>query len=461
MFAAATRGNIVGRGPCRVNKLYIALVGAMSLAACAQAYDPPQVFDEIFANGVSTEVTSAGFGGLRDVVELDEAASGLRLPARVLWTHGMCTPAAGMSLPSWWQVRTNNLLAAYPGSQMVQDSLETEALPYGSRLTKEILTSPGAAGTIELWFLDWSPLTVPYKPTGARDPENPSSNPYRYAKATLNSTLKQGLVKDCLADVVIYLGKNGEPIRRDTQYALCEFFGGRMDSRTGCAGTSASRATMLVSESLGSSILFDGFRSLRFDYMPTPQPVAPQQAPRQTKTQRRLHAATGPSIVGRDSATSQAESNSHDITLAMTSLTNFFMLANQIPLIGLANSPAPGDLERNRSLDEFIAGASETRATGTKPLTIVAFVDPNDLLSFRLLPKSDRARIVNFVVSNADTYLGYAERPDEAHCNYIRNAYVMHAIVFGYAGGVPQRGAVDDSEPCLEVPPSGRGGPAH
>ena len=97
----------------------------------------------------------------------------------------------------------------------------------------------------------------------------------------------------------------------------------------------------------------------------------------------------------------------------------------------------------------------------TKPLTIVAFVDPNDLLSFRLLPKSDRARIVNFVVSNADTYLGYAERPDEAHCNYIRNAYVMHAIVFGYAGGVPQRGAVDDSEPCLEVPPSGRGGPAH
>jgi hypothetical protein len=87
---------------------------------------------------------------------------------------------------------------------------------------------------------------------------------------------------------------------------------------------------------------------------------------------------------------------------------------------------------------------------GAAALTVVAFLDPNDLLSFRLVPGSDRARVVNFVVSNADTYLGYAELPTSAHCNYIRNGYVMHAIVAGYAGGTPQSGPIDDPEPnCL------------
>ncbi len=68
---------------------------------------------------------------------------------------------------------------------------------------------------------------------------------------------------------------------------------------------------------------------------------------------------------------------------------------------------------------------------------------------------------MNFVVSNADTYLGYAERPDEAHCNYIRNTYIMHAIVYGYSGGAPQSGAVDDPELCLRGASSDSGQGAH
>jgi hypothetical protein len=91
---------------------------------------------------------------------------------------------------------------------------------------------------------------------------------------------------------------------------------------------------------------------------------------------------------------------------------------------------------------------------GAAALTVVAFVDPNDLLSFRLVPRTDRGRVIDFVVSNADTYLGYAELPTTAHCGYVRNGYVMHAIVFGYAGGTAKSGAVDDSEKCsLEARP--------
>jgi hypothetical protein len=211
---------------------------------------------------------------------------------------------------------------------------------------------------------------------------------------------------------------------------------------------------MLISESLGSNILFDGFRSLKFDYIWSPEPSPAQSARPSARLSRALEAEAKLRTATLEEAAAKARTNSQGMTSAMTSLTNFFMLANQIPLVGLANATSPGNLQRNRSLEDFIASATEMRLATAKPLTIVAFGDPNDLLSFRLIPKSDRARIVNFVVSNADTYVGYAERPDEAHCNYVRNAYVMHAIVFGYSGGAPQRGAIDESESCLQGAPA-------
>jgi hypothetical protein len=143
-----------------------------------------------------------------------------------------------------------------------------------------------------------------------------------------------------------------------------------------------------------------------------------------------------------NAAMGEARTNSRGVSTAMASLTSFYMLANQIPLLNFAGS---------RPLEEFMVSATEMRkpGEGAAALTVVAFSDPNDLLSFRLVPKSDRARVINFVVSNTNTYLGYAELPTYAHCNYVRNGYVMHAIWFGYAGGTPQSSPVSDPEPCL------------
>ena len=67
--------------------------------------------------------------------------------------------------------------------------------------------------------------------------------------------------------MVIYLGKNGNHIRSDAQLAVCEMLDGTFDPATGCAGASGARFTALISESLGSTILFDAFRSLRLDYL--------------------------------------------------------------------------------------------------------------------------------------------------------------------------------------------------
>ena len=68
------------------------------------------------------------------------------------------------------------------------------------------------------------------------------------------------------------------------------------------------------------------------------------------------------------------------------------------------------------------------------------FSDPNDLLTYRLLPTMldvEGAELVNVTVSNDSTYLGFVERPDNAHCGYASNRYVIGLIANGYHAGGP------------------------
>jgi hypothetical protein len=99
---------------------------------------------------------------------------------------------------------------------------------------------------------------------------------------------------------------------------------------------------------------------------------------------------------------------------------------------------------------------SRTRAaalTALPELTIVAFSDPNDLLSFKLpasLSVPAKTRIVNVTVSNDWTYFGWAERPDTAHCGYKENPTVISVIAYGYhGGGLPNLGPVNPDNACL------------
>ena len=72
--------------------------------------------------------------------------------------------------------------------------------------------------------------------------------------------------------------------------------------------------------------------------------------------------------------------------------------------------------------------------------TVVAFTDPNDLLSYRLIPSVldvARARLINVIGSNETTWLGFLERPDTAHCGYTWNATVIGLIAHGHQVGQP------------------------
>lgn len=73
----------------------------------------------------------------------------------------------------------------------------------------------------------------------------------------------------------------------------------------------------------------------------------------------------------------------------------------------------------------------------TAPLRLVAFTDPNDLLSYTLRPfasASGRLEVVDVLVSNSDTWFGYVEHPMPAHKGYLETDAVLELVANGRGG---------------------------
>jgi hypothetical protein len=112
------------------------------------------------------------------------------------------------------------------------------------------------------------------------------------------------------------------------------------------------------------------------------------------------------------------------------------MAANQIPLLSLAEQMPGGSATAAPAADSLQQLLRQRRTLAVAPpLTLVAFTDPNDLLSYTLAPERYVAQgvtVYNIVVSNAPTYLGLLERPDLAHLDYLSNPDVGRLIVCGH-----------------------------
>ena len=66
---------------------------------------------------------------------------------------------------------------------------------------------------------------------------------------------------------------------------------------------------------------------------------------------------------------------------------------------------------------------------------MVAFTDPNDLLSYRLLPARYAApdvAVADALVSSAMTWMGMLENPMTAHLDYMGNPDVGEMIACGF-----------------------------
>ena len=363
----------------------------------------------------------ASFDGISQLIA-DASRRGTML--HVLWTHGMCTHGL-----NWATDRTTRIATALGGTATQTGGAEE---PGGlTRIRYRIQT---AGGDFEATFILWSQMTQAFK--RALDFDSPGSDratSFPYERATLNGTLKTRLVNDCLSDSVVYSGRNGDPIRAAMKMAVCHELGGAALAGQPCdlTGAGPSRPLAVITESLGSKVLFDAARAVYEDPGPTP-------GARVAMNER------------------------------FASVQMIFLMANQIPLLDIASPmpPPPGvgaspdGAPQASSLGEMIdmvhigrMAMPPDRAAAMGVPTVVAFTDPNDLLSYRLLPPVTdlaHARLINVIGSNATTWLGFLERPDIAHCGYPLNRTVIGLIAQGHQIGeaVPQAPIIE-SKQCL------------
>ena len=387
------------------------LVAVSVIAGCTTPYDPPYIEEP---GVVPLDAPVPSFSGISSLITPS-------VRPRVLWTHGMCSHDE-----SWVERRVAVVSSALQATRVAKDtSAVSSDRPYAVPVSVQT-----PHGVVDIRFVVWSPLTVPYKALLKTD--NPAAAPggqNPYHRARLNRDLKETLMNDCLVDAVAYSGKHGDVIRAFMLGEVCSVLGGRIDSRGTCdLGDADDRPIVFVTESLGSKFLFDAVRAIWNEH---------QQ--RSASAQQRL-------------------------ARRIASIEMIFMVANQIPILDQASpvtQPSVGEralrpATRAPSVRALLSIIAEShRRTFREPppaarRTIVAFSDPNDLLSYRLLPaelETRDARLINVIVSNDGTLLDYVERPDNAHCGYSWNPYVIGIIVNGYdplkpfprVPGVPDR----------------------
>ena len=221
-------------------------------------------------------------------------------------------------------------------------------------------------------------------------------------RAWANALLKSQLLDDALPDVTFYMNESGgQRVREVIEDALLRALSNEgvtlANLSTGAVPTARAAPLFIISESLGSKIVVDSLQE--FESNPRSQAFA-----------------------------RQARGNIHSL----------FLLANQIPLLNLGEQDSYGHPDSYQHLKKFAQARSDFRRgrLSDSPLQIVAFSDPNDLLSYQLqsdaVPRQD-AVISNVIVSNDCTYFGLVENPDTAHTHYFETTPVANAIAHGSA----------------------------
>jgi hypothetical protein len=345
------------------------------LAACSTPYRPPVVVHD-----------SATFPGIASIV----AEAGKR-PVDVLLVHGMCTHDTG------WAERQIDRITG-----IVEDhappAASTAAPP---RVEVVERTRKLAGGTVRFHALVWSPLTAGLKRqldfdmTGTPT-DCTAAGACKPKRASLNGYVKDNLLNDCLSDAVIYQGESHVAIRDAMVRTIAQVLDNDPDSEA---------PLVVVAESLGSKMLFDALSAMLESWQPRTRALGQQAARR---------------------------------------LGLLFMAGNQLPILGLAEQRAiatqdmrVADMRVADALQRFLdlrRRQPNRRAETLQRLAVVAFTDPNDLLSYRLLPARYTApdvAVADVLVSNDRTWLGLIENPVTAHLDYLANPDVGVMIACG------------------------------
>ena len=271
----------------------------------------------------------------------------------------------------------------------------------------------------ELWFyeLTWSEITRDQKSILAFD----NSGEFSFRRATVNNMLKT-FTNDTAPDPIIYLGESRELILRSFAQAFCWMGKDSWDDipgdgRHGCDFTNNINENfnqdeiIFISHSLGSRIVIDGLTRI----------VSMLERPNQKSI---LHTI--------DRTKREALQKKH---------VHIFLLSNQLPLLQLG-----------RELPEVTGQKAEyCKSNGSKytsrlfaETSIVAFSDPNDLLSYaipqnfteKFLDSRLCINVTNVNINVASVFeafgMGKIANPIEAHVGYSRDDRVVALI----AGGI-------------------------
>jgi alpha-beta hydrolase superfamily lysophospholipase len=327
------------------------------------------------------QVPPARFPGL-----IDLAAQADQRAADVLLVHGICTHDA-----SWAGTVVAQLAQALDAAGSASTSTGHAAVPAVEVVASTLVTP---AGRLRFDALIWSPLTSALKHQLCYDQRSKPARcagtpPYANLRARLNARFKDGLIDDCLPDALIYQGVARDAMQQRMREAIVHVM----------AGARSDVPLVVVSHSMGSKILFDTLLRMSEEPAGTPAAQLAQQA--------------------------------------MDRMRFLVMAANQIPLLSLADQPLAGTTLGTPpdSLQQLLRQRqARQRGLLAQPLTLVAFSDPNDLLSYTLDEQKyaqEGITVYNILVSNAPTWLGLLERPDTAHLDYLGNPDVGRLIACG------------------------------
>jgi hypothetical protein len=386
-----------------VRLLMLSLISSIALSGCLRPY-AKSVFDPPTAQfpGITSEWHGKSGGDIR-----------------VLFVHGICTHDS-----SWITSEWDSVIKGYFPS-VIMPPAQSSQVDQVQIVDQEYQVG---ANKISGRYLIWSPLTSADKAKLIYDnqpTDSPRPGKFTWKRAKINGELKASLLNDCLADAVIYAGYRGADIQASMQNAICAALDGTKTNGScdfPAAYSHGSRRIVIVTESLGSRMVFDAISALKIE-------------------------AEGK---GRESLAAFDE--------AVSPITQIYMLANQLPILALAR-PA---LVQAASINDLSASKTPAMATALSvlseaqarhrdkqrrdpqlslaepKLSLVAFTDPNDLLSYRLLPNDpavvgSATRVVNVITSNADTYFGQVGNPLTAHEGYDLNKDVLRLLFGGSA----------------------------
>ncbi|MEO8656072.1 MAG: hypothetical protein ABI409_18245, partial [Ramlibacter sp.] len=325
---------------------------------------------------------------------------------QVVMVHGMCThnkPKIHQAINEIVQALDANVKTIEVTDSQVRSTPPPPALESVEH-EQEVL-----GAKVHFTGIIWSGLTAPLKqqldvdktgtPTDCASVDAASCKPVR---ARINGKAKDGLINDCLSDVLAYQGQSRGPIQRAMVAKLTELATRQPDD---------DRPLAIVSASLGSKIVFDALTAM-------------------------LGSGEGSSEKAAGRALSRR-------------LAVVYMEANQLPMLRLAEQnlddlhAVPGAPAQSAAvldpLQRFLRARGKQDAKGVlDKLVVVAFTDPNDLLSYRLMNSryenaTDQALVgfADVLVSNDKTYFKWLENPYTAHTTYGTNRDVARFIACG------------------------------